>query len=290
MFQNRISTGFPVAKSLTILASGLVFGLFIVAIAVQLLNSISGLDKVVALQIGTVLQNLIMFILPAVMLGMLVTGRPMRFLGLTKSPSLVGWLGIIVILVIATPALNWTVAWNASMSLPESLKPLEDWMRAQEEAAKLTTDALMSSTSVWGLIATVITVAVVTGIGEETFFRGAIQRVFKEGVKNGHLAVWTAAFVFSALHLQFYGFVPRMLLGAIFGYAYLWSGSLWVPVIAHAFNNSSVVVTTWMQHAGMMEADTAEVGASSPWLALASGVLAVAAMIVYRKLLADGRR
>lgn len=290
MFQNKISTGFPVAKSLAILASGLVLGLFIVALSVSLLNAIQGLDKVAALWIGTVAQDLFVFILPALMLGLLVAGRPMRFLGLSKAPSLLGALGIIVILVAATPALNWTVEWNASMTLPDSLKPLEDWMRMQEEAAQRTTDALMSSTSIWGMLATVATVGIVTGLGEETFFRGALQRVFKEGMRNSHLAVWIAAFVFSALHFQFYGFVPRMLLGAIFGYAYLWSGSLWVPVIAHAYNNSSVVVVTWMQNAGMVSADASEVGASSPWLAVSSAVLAIVLMLAYRKLLENGRR
>ena len=290
MFQNRISTGFPVAKSLAILASGLVLGLFIVALSVSLLNAIPGLDKVPALWISTIVQDLFVFILPAVMLGLLVAGRPMRFLGLSKAPSLLGALGIIVILVAATPALNWTVEWNASMTLPDSLKPLEDWMRMQEEAAQRTTDALMSSTSIWGLLATVATVGIVTGLGEETFFRGALQRVFKEGMRNKHLAVWIAAFVFSTLHFQFYGFVPRMLLGAIFGYAYLWSGSLWVPAIAHAYNNSSVVVMTWLQKAGMASAEASEVGASSPWLAVSSAVLAIVLMLVYRKLLENGRR
>ncbi len=290
MFKNRISTDFPVGKSLAILASGLVLGLFVVALSVSLLNAIQGLDKVAALWIGTVVQDLFVFILPAVMLGLLLAGRPMRFLGLSKAPSLLAALGIIVILVAATPALNWTVEWNASMTLPASLKPLEDWMRMQEEAAQRTTDALMSSTSVWGLLATVATVGIVTGLGEETFFRGALQRVFKEGMRNRHLAVWIAAFVFSALHFQFYGFVPRMLLGAIFGYAYLWSGSLWVPVIAHAYNNSSVVVVTWLQKAGMVSADASEVGASSPWLAVSSAVLAIVLMLAYRKLLENGRR
>ncbi len=290
MFQNRISTGFPVAKSLAILASGLVLGLFIVALSVSLLNAIPGLDKVPALWISTIVQDLFVFILPAVMLGLLVAGRPMRFLGLSKAPSLLGALGIIVILVAATPALNWTVEWNASMTLPDSLKPLEDWMRMQEEAAQRTTDALMSSTSIWGLLATVATVGIVTGLGEETFFRGALQRVFKEGMRNKHLAVWIAAFVFSTLHFQFYGFVPRMLLGAIFGYAYLWSGSLWVPAIAHAYNNSSVVVMTWLQKAGMASAEASEVGASSPWLAVSSAVLAIVLMLAYRKLLENGRR
>ena len=109
-------------------------------------------------------------------------------------------------------------------------------------------------------------------------------------MRNKHLAVWIVAFVFSTLHFQFYGFVPRMLLGAIFGYAYLWSGSLWVPVIAHAYNNSSVVVMTWLQKAGMASAEASEVGASSPWLAVSSAVLAIVLMLVYRKLLENGRR
>ena len=82
-----------------------------------------------------------------------------------------------------------------------------------------------------------------TGIGEEMLFRGTIQRIFSEGKVNTHIAVWCSAFIFSALHFQLFGFIPRMLLGAFFGYLYVWSGSLWLPILAHALNNSLSTLT-----------------------------------------------
>jgi membrane protease YdiL (CAAX protease family) len=43
--------------------------------------------------------------------------------------------------------------------------------------------------------------------------------------------------------MQFYGFIPRMLLGAVFGYLVIYSGSIWAAVLAHFVNNSLAVLS-----------------------------------------------
>lgn len=272
---------FSASKAIVVLASGLLMGLFVVAFISQLLCSIAGLDQLNLMRVATALQNVIMFMLPAVAVGVLFGGgKPMQFMRLSKAPSLKAVVGILVIYVVMTPAMDWLVAWNESITLPESLRGIEEWMRQQEETAQAATNMLLSGTSVADLLITVVSVGVLTGLGEEMFFRGALQRICIDGMRRRHLAVWTAAFVFSALHFQFFGFVPRLMLGVFFGYAYLWSGSLWVPVIGHALNNSMVVAATWMN--GGNVSDNAAV---NPWLAAVSAVATVALLYAYRRIL-----
>jgi membrane protease YdiL (CAAX protease family) len=86
---------------------------------------------------------------------------------------------------------------------------------------------------------------ILTGMGEELLFRGAVQRKFMDWLGNHHVAIWVAAAIFSAVHMQFYGFIPRMLLAALFGYLYYWSGNLWIPIIAHASNNTITILAMY---------------------------------------------
>ena len=286
---------FPASKAVVVLASGLLMGLFLVALLTQLLGRVGALDQLGVMRVATALQNVIMFMLPAVAVGALFGGKPMQFLGLSKVPSAKAVVGIIAVSAAMTPAMNWLVAWNASLTLPEPLRAVEEWMRAQETSAQAATDLLLSATSWTDLLLTIACVGLLTGLGEEMFFRGALQRICQCGMHRSHLAVWTAAFVFSALHFQFFGFVPRLVLGAVFGYAYLWSGSLWVPVIGHALNNSAVVAFTWMAHRGISDGGVSDAVSASPWLAVGSAIATVALLYAYRRILTpkptdDGQR
>ena len=122
--------------------------------------------------------------------------------------------------------MNRLVAWNESIHLPSSWSGLESVLRDSENAAQAMVQQIMGGSTVWDLIAAILIVGVLTGIAEELFFRGALQRLLQSKFGNKHLAIWSAAFIFSAVHLQFFGFFPRLLMGAYFGYLVVWSGSL----------------------------------------------------------------
>ena len=91
-------------------------------------------------------------------------------------------------------------------------------------------------------------IALLPAVGEELIFRGIIQRILKNLFRSGHLSVWVTAFVFSAIHFQFYGFLPRFILGLVFGYLFLWSETLWLPVIAHFINNGVLLLLVYFQN------------------------------------------
>ena len=121
------------------------------------------------------------------------------------------------------------------------------------------------------------------GLSEEILFRGTLQQLFLSSGLNRHLAIWITSIIFSAIHMQFFGFVPRLLLGAYFGYLLWWSRSLWLPVIIHAFNNSIVVYSTWKSgeiSEGGGDSSIDQWGLDSPMLILASAILTV--FIIFR--------
>jgi membrane protease YdiL (CAAX protease family) len=104
-------------------------------------------------------------------------------------------------------------------------------------------------------------IAVLPAVGEELLFRGVIQKLFSKITRSHHWGIWISAILFSALHLQFYGFIPRLLLGAMFGYLLVWSGSLWLPILAHFINNAAAVTALFMIDHGYLNPSIEEFGA-----------------------------
>ena len=134
-----------------------------------------------------------------------------------------------------------------------------------------------------GLIFNIILIAIIPALGEELFFRGALQGVMKAW-KGAKLAIWITAIIFSAIHLQFYGFVPRMLLGAFFGYLLFWSENIWLPIIAHFVNNVLAVIFYYFKFNGYQVPDIDTIGTGNTlWLGIASGALAIFGFFQIRK-------
>lgn len=147
------------------------------------------------------------------------------------------------------------IEWNANLTLPEWLNWLEEVLVAQEEQAHELTEILTSFGSVTDFLIAFLVVAIIPAFGEELVFRGLVQRSFYSIFRNPHVAIWVAAFIFAALHFQFYGLVPRMFLGAIFGYLYYWSGSLLTAMIAHLINNGLSLIMFYLYQLGTIEED-----------------------------------
>lgn len=198
-----------------------------------------------AIRLAMLVQDILVFILPAVATAMLCSRLPARLLGVEKWPSLSEIVLSTGILIFSIPAMNCIVEWNQGWHLPESMSHIEDVFRNMEMAAQSVTDSLMAGASIGSLIVSILIIGVLAGFSEELFFRGGMQRIFMCTNLNGHTAVWLVAFLFSAFHFQFFGFVPRLLLGAYFGYLLWWSRSLWLPMMLHILNNSLVVYFTW---------------------------------------------
>ena len=116
-------------------------------------------------------------------------------------------------------------------------------------------------------------------IGEEFFFRGVLQRLFSEWFRNAHVAIIVTAFIFSAIHFQFYGFIPRFLLGLFLGYMFYWSGTLWLPIIIHFINNGLAVLVAFLAARGLLNVDFETFGSSENWFVNVSSIVIISALI-----------
>jgi membrane protease YdiL (CAAX protease family) len=172
-----------------------------------------------------------------------------------NSNAFPGWgmIAFVFLIQIAFLPFNSLLAsWNENIQLPASLSGLESVLKEMEKQAADITAFLAKTDGLDQLLMNIIVIGIIAGIGEELLFRGLIQRKLLRMVKNYHVAIWVAAIVFSAIHFQFYGFLPRVMLGALFGYMYVWTGNIWVPILAHIFNNSVAVILYHLIHKGVV--------------------------------------
>jgi membrane protease YdiL (CAAX protease family) len=202
-----------------------------------------------AIRFSSFLQALLMFLFPACTVFLWSFPQPLRALKLSVTGPL--WKHIacgIVVLCVAYPFTVFLTQLNKEMVLPGSMSAIERWMRVYEDQAMEITDMLLSGKSLFGLVVNLILVAGFAALAEELFFRGAMQQLLQRIMQSRHLAVWTTAFIFSAIHLQFYGFLPRLVLGAMLGYLFCYSRSLWAPIAVHFLNNAFVIAMMYYRN------------------------------------------
>lgn len=238
---------------------------------------------------------------PEVKTPYLIMQGSATFFGLVVGPSLY-WLGIekqnvfefvknkstpfsafmitaaIVILFMAPNSV--IIDWNAHVSLPEFLKDFEMTARNLENRAEQLTRFFTTFKSPADFAFILFIVAILPAIGEELVFRGLLQPKLQQATNNAHAGIWISAFLFSAIHMQFFGFVPRILLGALFGYLYFWSGNLIVPMFAHFINNGFSVGLLYLQQLGKVDFDV-ESTEAAPWFVVITGTILTFGLLIY---------
>jgi hypothetical protein len=194
-----------------------------------------------------IIQDISLFIVPSVIIMRLMKPKQLTGLSELKMPK-VKEIGLVVILALCMfPVTSFTAQINSAMHLPEWLSGIEQWMTEKEDKASDMIEMLIASDSFWMMMLNLLTIAVFPAIAEEMIFRGVLQKIFQKLFKSGHVAIWLTAFLFSTIHFQFFGFIPRFILGLAFGYIYFWSGILLFPVILHFINNAFPVILAYVQ-------------------------------------------
>ena len=148
----------------------------------------------------------------------------------------------IVIMFLLNPLILFLYQWNQELVLPDIFLIIEQWMKATEEKAMKLTEAFLRMENFNDLLINLLLIAIIPAIGEELLFRGVLQKFFFKWTGKIHWAIFVSAFLFSSIHLQFYGFLPRFILGLVLGYMFYWSGSLWIPILAHFTNNALAIL------------------------------------------------
>ena len=161
----------------------------------------------------------------------------------------------IAIMLIANPFVAYLIQWNQALNLPDFLEAVQRWMETSEQKAMQLTEAFLAMNSMGDLLINLFLIALIPAIGEELLFRGVLQQLFAKWTGKIHLAIFISAFLFSAIHMQFFGFLPRFVLGLILGYMFCWSKNLWLPILAHFTNNALAIIFTYQFVANKIQID-----------------------------------
>ncbi len=201
-----------------------------------------------ATRMAMVIQSVCLFLLPSLAFAYLCFQQTKDFLqsGIDKRVTLI--LLAVCIIIFIQPFINCIGYYNQQIILPDSMQDIEAWMKQKEESSANLIEVIFADRSIVSLLLNIIVIAIIAGVVEELFFRGCLQQIVQKIVINKHIAIWITAILFSAFHFQFYGFVPRLLLGALLGYFYVWSGNIWTPIIAHIFHNAINVLIMYFYY------------------------------------------
>ncbi len=281
---NTVKLRMPLLSRFCIFAAVFFISFVFIAFLSGILNT-SNLDERVRILAVSATQCVAVFILPSFIAARLESNRPISKLSLDKVPDKINIAAIVISYLIGMVFLNQLIYWNDTFTFPEDWDVLEKTLRKWETDSRAFANTILDTKSIGGLISGLLIVGCLTGVAEELFFRGSIQRMLNE-VLPGHASVWITAFIFSAMHFQFFGFIPRLLLGAFFGYLYIWSETIWTSIFAHALNNSIVVVSAMLIARGGLNVDFEHLGvveSGIPWFAITSGILFLCFLQVCRK-------
>ena len=193
-----------------------------------------------------IIQTIGLFLIPSFILSYLFNGSIKSLFDYKIKPGIVSICILLLVMITSIPVINYLVDLNSNILFPKLLKPIELWMRESEDNAAKITEAFLKVYTIKGLLFNIFLIGVLPSLGEELIFRGILQRIFIDWTKNIHVGILISAFIFSAIHLQFYGFLPRFLLGAFFGYLLQWSGTIWLPIFAHFINNTVSVIVSYL--------------------------------------------
>ena len=196
-------------------------------------------------------QTVATFLIPPVLCAWLwdADRRPFAWLKMDKRVDGSLFALAVAIMICAVPAINLLADLNSRIALPESMAAWEAKMKSMEAAAAALTERFLQVDNLGGLIINLGLMAFLPALSEELSFRGTLQQLIAKSQElraKSHMAIWITAIIFSAIHMQFYGFIPRMLMGAMFGYVFVWTGSLWVPIVMHFTNNALAVIVYYI--------------------------------------------
>ena len=192
---------------------------------------------------------------------------------------------VLAVMFLSMPLIEFLSNLNQKMVLPEWLK----WMKESEEQTEKLMEGMLKMNGLWDMVSNVLFIGLFTAIAEEFMFRGVLQTIFYKWTKNIHVAIWVTAILFSAFHMEFFGFLPRLLLGLFFGYFVAWSGSIWTGVWAHFINNSTIVIVTYLFQQKVFTGDVNNQHVFNTIAYVLSLLITAALLIIYKKI-TDSRK
>ena len=228
--------------------------------AISILESRDIAEHLSMLKYLQVLYSVGLFLIPALLTGFLIQKNSWDYLQANKPLNISIVILVVLLLVASIPWINYVGFLNEKLSLPERWSEWMDRIRQNDENSWELMKSYLAADNIWGLLFNLFMIALIPAVGEEFLFRGILQRIFSEWFRNGHIAVLFSAVLFSLAHYQFLGFIPRIILGALFGYIFLWTSNIWLPVIAHFVNNAAGVIYYYLYLQDKLGTDPQQIG------------------------------
>ena len=274
---------FPIIKRTSrlerifILAALIVLGLIIgtvigVGYVIVSGNDATSLNSLRFIQISS---QIFTFALPPIIYAMLVKEKPFKSLGFKKSTILWLILGVAMMYTIL-PLNSIFTEWNANIQFPESLASFEKLMQDLQENATEIMMRFINVDTIGGLILNLFMIAGLAALGEELLFRSVIQTSLIRICKNAHIGIFIASAIFSLFHMEFYGLLPRLVLGLLMGYMYYYSRSIWIPMAMHFANNGTIVFLYYLNNIGAINIDVESFGETNIFVLILSIIAMVA--------------
>ena len=235
----------------------------------------SGLTELSILRISQISSQILTFILPPIAYAFLTKENPVVALGFNRLK--IHWLLLGLCMIYAIMPLNSVFAeWNANIKLPESMSTLEEIMKNLQEKATEIMEKMVNVDNIGGLIINLIMIAGLAAFGEELLFRSIIQTSLIKICRNAHIGIILASIIFSFIHFEFYGFLPRLVLGLLLGYMFYYSKNIWIPMAMHFANNGTIVFLYYLNNKGVTNINIDTFGQTNTPILIASIIMMAA--------------
>ena len=210
-------------------------------------------ENLLAVKILQITSQIGLFIIPAFAFSFLTTSNTINGLSFRRFHSLQPLIFVFATTLLAIPFVNLLAEWNASWHLPEFLQNIELWMRQMQATNDKLLEFILVMETPTDIGLNIVMMAILPAVGEELIFRGVIQKQLVKWLDNPHVAIFITSFIFSAFHMQFLGFVSRLILGMVFGYLFYYSKNIWTAITAHFINNSLALTIAFIYGAELSE-------------------------------------
>jgi membrane protease YdiL (CAAX protease family) len=231
------------------------------------------------MKIGQGISSIFMFVVPPIVYYFITRKEhQMRDLGLRRLNPPRGLILIgVALMFVSIPFSTRLTTWNESMNLGDAFAALENYLKMLEDTAQAAIDKMVNVDTIGGLLFNLLIIALIPAVGEELTFRGVLQQSLTRKM-NPHIAIFLSAAIFSFIHFQFYGFLPRMFLGLLMGYMFYITNSLWTSILMHFVNNGSAVVLYYLANKGVIE-DAEHFGETDNVFIILASVLITALLV-----------
>lgn len=281
---------FPIIKDTTPVARVFAFLLLVVFGAVLgsllafVVMGFGSMSDINGLRVGQICSQVVGFVLPPLFYAFLMKEKPINYLGFKKMP-VVALLGVAAMFTVL-PFNSMITEWNESFTLPESMAKIEESFRRTQDMADALMDKLLSVDNLGGLMINILMIGLLAAVGEELLFRSVIQPFMIRICKNACVGILITSVLFSAMHFEFYGFIPRIILGIMLGYMFYITGSIWSSMLMHFVNNATIVVLYYLNFNKIIELDVDNFGSSeNVFVIIGSLVVTVAIFVVCKRLI-----